>query len=338
MASKHTKPWKLTETEDFSSFQHWQLAAQYYFTHGDNAHYKPYFAENLSWKKATPTDTTRGLLPTQTQTAMERKEELEQLLSLIGQYAPAYCAGEIFHDSTSIASIWTIIRRYYGFETSETTFMSFLKIHLEHQERPQRLYHRMVSFIRDSLLQKGDPIKHNGVTPAAKEELSPTLERLVVLMWLEKVHPNLPDLVVQKFSYDLSCMSLKDLQPRISQALPSLLAELKNRDTGSSNAVHTMDQSVTHAVRGASNGSTSKRLPFNQNRFQNRKPPARAYCRLCAAEGRNPSHPGGLAGCDYISLAEKREMYRFATTVRQIDVVQDDFDEEGQGPLEDPSS
>ena len=292
------KLWRLTETEDFPSFQHWQLSAVYFFTHGDNECYRQFFNPNVTWKKATPGDNTRGLLPTDTQTAMQRKDDLDQLLILICQYAPHYIKGQITQESTSISSIWGFIRSYYGFEVSETTFMGFIKIKQELNERPQRLYHRMVEHVRDSLLQKDQPLRHNGAIPSKDEELSPTLERLLVLLWLDKLHPELPDLVVKTFSYDLASMTLKDLQPRISQALPSLLAELKQRDSSSSlHAVSSIESetSTVQAVRGFNQNSTKRQPPsqFDQNKFQSRpstKPPqSRPYCRLCAAEGRNPT-------------------------------------------------
>ena len=41
----------------------------------------------------------------------------------------------------------------------------------------------------------GGKITHNGALPTSNEKMSPTTERLIVLRWLELLHPKLPDYV-----------------------------------------------------------------------------------------------------------------------------------------------
>lgn len=314
MACKHTRPWKLSESEDFPSFQSWLNAAEYYFTHGDNAVYKPYFT--LQWTAKTAADPTRGLLPTDTLTSNDRVKELENLLHLIVQYCPHYLSSEIINSSTSITNVWDIVRGYYGFESSELTFMSLHTIHLEDGERPQRLYHRLLSHVRDNLLRKDTSLLHNGTYPTTNEELSPTLERVIVLRWLELLHPNLPAMVMKNFSYDLTCMTLKDLQPRICKTLPTMLEELK--------------QEPTH---GAINAVFSNKK-FAQPRKFTPRPKNQVQCKLCLAEGRPANHM--LANCDYISKAEKRQMYRTVQNpniIRQLhDVALEDVPDTSEDP------
>jgi hypothetical protein len=99
-------------------------------------------------------------------------------------------------------------------------------------------------------------------------------------------------------------LSLKDLQPRISQALPSLLAELKNpeSESGSIQAINLR--------RG--------KQPFNPRRFRHPKSLASKYCRLCTAEGRSSNH--SLADCHFISVAEKRAL---SASIRFVDITDD---------------
>ena len=42
-------------------------------------------------------------------------------------------------------------------------------------------------------------IQHHGETPMSDEELNPSLENVIVLMWLQLINPNLPQLVEQKY-------------------------------------------------------------------------------------------------------------------------------------------
>lgn len=316
MAAKFTKPWRLTEKEDFPSFQSWQTTIIYYLTHGDNIAYKQYFdtAVTPNWQRADSDDPNRGLAATAgegAQTAVQRKDQLESLLKFIAQHAPQYLATQIVEDSTGMDFVWQLIREYYGFASSELTFMTYYSIQQEEGERPQRLYHRLISHVRDNLLQKDGVLKHNGVIPQKQEVMSPTLERMIVLRWLELLHPRLPGLVMRNFSYDLTIMTLKDLQPRICQTLPTLLAQLRE------------EESSIHAVfsRGGRFNNFQNQNRYNgtqaQQRSNNNQQPRQAtkFCKLCHAAKRPTGH--SMADCDYISAAEKRDMAQ--VRIRQVD-------------------
>ena len=62
----------------------------------------------------------------------------------------------------------------------------------------------------------------------AVEELSPTLENLVVLTWLRLIQPDLPGLVKQHYGTGLRSRALASLKPEISQALDSLIEEIRS--------------------------------------------------------------------------------------------------------------
>ena len=102
-------------------------------------------------------------------------------------------------------AIWQTICAYYGFSQSEVQFMSFSQITWEglDKERPERLYRRILSHLQDNLLQQGSKLKHDEKTPETDEHMSPTVERLAVLRWMELIHPRLSQLVARTFAYDL---------------------------------------------------------------------------------------------------------------------------------------
>jgi len=68
-------------------------------------------------------------------------------------------------------------------------------------------------------------ISHHGEVPSSDEEMTPTLENMIVLTWLRLVDKNLPTLVKQRYGTELR--SLASLKPEISQALDSLLDEIQ---------------------------------------------------------------------------------------------------------------
>ncbi len=84
-----------------------------------------------------------------------------------------------------------------------------------------------MSFVDDNLLTTASGITHHGATPEADEELSPSLENFVVFTWLQLLHPGLPRPVKQRYGTELRSRTLASIKPEISQALDSLLDELR---------------------------------------------------------------------------------------------------------------
>ena len=84
------------------------------------------------------------------------------------------------------------------------------------------------AFVEDSLLS-GHGILHHG-DMVTEDEMSPTLENCVVLTWLRLIHPDLPKLVKQRYGTELRFRTLASIKPEISQALDSLLDEIRSSE------------------------------------------------------------------------------------------------------------
>jgi hypothetical protein len=295
--TKAPKQWKLTEDESFSSFTSWQHNLLY--TLARDKDFAPFLKSDVTWEKLTATNPTRGFTDDTTgdkTTALQKVANLGQMLGLISQWVPHYLATDITKNSTSMDNIWQCIRKYYGFQQSETQFMKFSSITWEEGERPERLYQRVLAHLQDNLLQKGSKLKHNGVIAEADEDMSPTVERLAVLRWMELIHPNLPALVQRTFAYDLQRMTLKDIQPQIVDALDGFLEELRCEEVKSARAYVTRQK------------PSQKPKAFQQKKFANKFRHVKE-CRVCKAEGR-PYSGHILAECDYVSRAEKRDLVK----------------------------
>ena len=87
-----------------------------------------------------------------------------------------------------------------------------------------------MAFVEDNLLHQGMNISHHGFPVKEDEELTPTLENFVVLTWLRLIHNDLPRLVKQRYGTELRSQTLASIKPEISQALSSLLEEIRNSD------------------------------------------------------------------------------------------------------------
>ena len=125
-------------------------------------------------------------------------------------------------------SIWQAIRAHFGFQATGARFLDFNNLHLEPGERPEDLYQRLLGFMDDNLLKANGSIRHHGENVTNDEELTPTLENVIVITWLRLVHHNLSALIKQRYGTELRSQTLASLKPEISQALESLLEEIQS--------------------------------------------------------------------------------------------------------------
>ena len=126
-----------------------------------------------------------------------------------------------------------------------------------------------MAFFEDNLLSVHGGLTHHGGQVTADEDLSPTLENMVVVLWLQLTHPGLPLLVKQKYGSELRNKTLSSLKPEISQTLGSLLDELRCIED-------------TKAMRI---GSTTPRRNPSSGQGQPRRCPFLS-CILCKTAGR----------------------------------------------------
>jgi hypothetical protein len=119
---------------------------------------------------------------------------------------------------------------HFGFQTSGAQFVDFCNIKLEADERPKDLYQCMMAFVKDTLLTRNSGITHYGEQMTEDEDLSPTLENLIILQWLHLINKDLPLLVKQRYGTELRSRTLASIKPQISQALYSLLNELRSAE------------------------------------------------------------------------------------------------------------
>ena len=130
----------------------------------------------------------------------------------------------------------------------------------------------------------------------ADEELSPSLEKFIVLTWLRLLHPNLPRLVKQRYGTELRCRTLASVKPEISQALDSLLNEL-----------HTSDESKI--LRSASQTEHRASFAFTRRRGPPKPRPLKV-CPLCQQAGRPDFHSHFLSNCKFLPESDRLFMSR----------------------------
>ena len=126
-------------------------------------------------------------------TAHQKNASLELMLGQIANYCPVIARNTIVKNSTSLPGIWQAIRLHYGFQSTGSHILDLADIKLQPDERPEDLYQRILAFVDDNLMAQDGGLSHHGELPREDEEMSPTLENVVVLLWLQLLHRDLRD-------------------------------------------------------------------------------------------------------------------------------------------------
>ena len=179
----------------------------------------------------------------------------------------------------------------------------------------------MISFIRENLLKASDTVVHDDEPRTTDESLTPMIENMTVLIWLQKVHPRLPSVVKQKYATELKNKTLFNLKPEISMAISSLLEDTQSNSTGLNRLSgrpeykRNFKSNNTQRDRGFRENRFSRQSPQHSNR---RLPP---NCALCKQAGRqNTAHY--MSKCNFLPESDKKYM----SMTRQIKGLLNDCD------------
>ena len=295
---KAPKQWKLGKIETLNSFENWKQNQMFNLSLCPN--FARFLVDDVTWQKTISGTEHRGFIndadPIFAQadrlTAQQKVSYVNIMLEQIACYCPVISRNSIKNDSTSISSVWQMIRAHYGFQQSGAHFLDFSEIHYEADERPEDLYQRILTFVDDNLLKARGSITHHGDQIEVDEQKSPSLENFIVLQWLTLIHKGLPKLVKQKYATELRTHTLASIKCEISQALSSLMEELQSIQD-----VKNMRTTVNRIPHAAPHRS-SKGTPSGD------KGPRKRKCVLCSLAGLKSDH--FLSKCHYLPEDDKK--------------------------------
>ena len=151
-----------------------------------DANFVPFFADDFTSLKKSSNAPNRGLEPdgndvatTRRLTAFQKDLHLELMLGQIANF--------FFHQfrlANDKGSLWLSV------------YWCILPGFLRNQTRgrmPQRFISAFNVLHWRYLLVANGPITHHGANTISDEELTPTLENMVVLTWLKLIHTDLPN-------------------------------------------------------------------------------------------------------------------------------------------------
>ncbi len=308
------KPFHLKKIETLGSFEAWKHN-QIYNIQSDTV-FKPLLATVKTWNKVSANDPVRGLVDdadpiveTNRKTAAEKVLTLNLMLDQIANYCPTISRTFIVKQSTSLESVWQVIREHYGFHSTGGHFLDISTIKQEASERPEDLYQRIFMFMEDNLL-KANTLTHHGAAMTEDEDLTPTIENMITWYWLHLLHPGLPSLVKQRYGADLRNRTLASLKSEISQALSSLLEELAT--TEESKVFRSGNRSF-NMYKGSSKQSASSKM----------------CCSLCKAAGR-PATSHWLSKCTFLSPQDRKALSRCSRVLEGEEEDEDEDEEEDE--------
>ena len=317
---KAQRPNRLKEEETLTSFEDWRNSLIFYLNQDTN--FSKFLKSDAVWEKSSGSAEHRGLA------SEDELLNLRNFLGVIASLSPPLLHGDLIDDTKSLSEIFQQLRTYYQFAPSESTFIKFVNIKREiingSLERPLHLYLRMRQFIRDNLLLKSGRITHHGKVPTTDESLSPTTERLVVLRWLEALHPALPNHVTNVFAQDLQTKSLKDLQPRITEQLDDLLRQIEDLTANVGHTGITSRRAYYQSRKKSDIKPTFNEYKGNKNplfrgnyvkrgRWNTRYPPVKPFpvkkCDACYSV-REPFIGHTIHTCTNIALQDRSDMLK----------------------------
>ncbi|EDO46928.1 predicted protein [Nematostella vectensis] len=143
------------------------------------------------------------------------------------------------------------------------------------------------------------------------------------------IHPSLPRLVKQRYGTELRSRTLASIKPEISQALSSLLEEIRTSDDAK---ILRSAVSNTYQWKPATSHNNQWK-PAPNSKTTSRKPRSSKVCPLCSQANRSDTHHF-LSECKFLPDSDRRYMIK----ARQIADIFDDNDSELETHAQMPST
>ena len=219
--------YKLKSVSEFEGFRHSLV-----FLLRQDLEYRPYLKSGVIWGiKTTPTSTRllqddagRSQNPPTGQTKEEKCELVDFMLEQISMYCPLIPQQDIVH-CESLDAVWKLIRIHNDIEPTGALLNAVWSITRQPNESPQALWSRLKQQYDDALLKR-HTLKYVEAELDEDEVMSPTLHNVIILHWLQLIHPKMRDMVSQRFSRELRDATYASIWPEISRSIDSFLKDL----------------------------------------------------------------------------------------------------------------
>ena len=255
-------------------------------------------------------DATRGITvvpnqaaPDPLAAAMAATEEttktrllLSSLLTTIAAFCPEGTFKPVLSESTSILWIHDRIAKVCKIQTTGRHLPKILNIKWEaEKDTPDAFFLKVKSAFQDSLMPAGTI--YHGARLQAPETLGPLTESIIVIKWLEAIHPALPNYIMENRGdlFTDQAPNFCDIQPELCNIMDSLVAKVQETEYAASRI---SSQTQFGASRGTSpdpdirfvrtnryQPAQSRKPNQNTQRFGNQAKP-KLSCDYCYTTGK----------------------------------------------------
>lgn len=295
---------QLTTRETLSSIENWKSMVIYGLRL--NQEFRPYLDIEFGRKsKLTPNRQLTADVRTETNedgteneivvtSAEEKAEIVDLLLEQIANYAPTVPRNDIVKDSKSLKEVWSKIKLQYNQQQTGSLLNDCWNIKRQPDETPQALYARLKQAYDECLLTEGG-LKYIDGPLEEDEEMSPTLHNVIILQWLELLHPKLRQAVTQKFVTQLRDQTYASLYPEISRSIEAILDDIESEAS-----ISRLQTSFRH---NPNQYQSSSKHPFKTYKHA---PPAKPqskpkkHCDFCKVTGRKAYFTHSIEDCLFV--------------------------------------
>ena len=187
---------------------------------------------------------------------------------------------------------------------------------LNSNESHECLWERLSAFVDDNMLKKSSGIKHLGDKIVVDEVQSATLQNITVVLWLKAIHADLPLMIKRRFATELKSNTLYSIREEISDSLPSVLADMQERE---------FNVSFAKDYRGGRSGKKFN-TKFSYNKPTYKFPPQKKkLCCLCEAANRPDANTHYLSECRFLPQDDKRYLSKIRDVVAESDSDEEDL-------------
>ena len=299
---------------------------------GLNPHFAEFLRSDARWtsRLLSPTRGLNNVMDHNNRliaSGVQRAGFLETMLGLIAGYCPVLSRNIIVRDCNTMKEIFHKIRCHYGFAQNGSSILDIVSISQKDDESAEDLYQRIHSLVDTNLLTSDGNIRHMGIFLVEDEELSPSLDNMIVCIWLKAIHPGLPALVKQKYATQLRNVTICSIREEISGAIPDLLQEVESGHSASAFQASSSFRPNNFARRNPNNltRSSYQQPPSTNSGFRQRgsshpatrrQPPS---CPVCKQAGRrNADH--FLSACQFLPEEDRR----FISRARLIESLEEE--------------
>ena len=218
-------PRKLEQRESAASLRLWKIHFANY-TRTD-----PYFAHFVgSEVKWTMTAENWGFAAEDREGSLKRtgpemKSDCLMFLETVASYLPDdYLVDGITKKTGSLKDVWKEMDSYYGTALSSFTFLELATMSKRKEETHRQFYLRLEGYVSKHLAEGG--IKVEEVTsPPGGDILTLSLKNVLVIWWMQKLHPRLVDYVRVEYASELKAgTQLIELMGKVADNVDSILA------------------------------------------------------------------------------------------------------------------